>query len=120
MGTNVHLTPELERFAKEVVDEGRYNNVSEVVRSALRLLQEQEERRKAFADMIAETRAEAKNPPSSRLDFLKPAFLLPLYHPQERENCRLDGVKKTWNIICYECCRDRFRFAGNRLSSNSP
>ena len=32
MGTNVSLTPELERFAREMVAEGRYNNVSEVVR----------------------------------------------------------------------------------------
>lgn len=33
MATNVHLTPELERFARECVEGGRYNNVSEVVRS---------------------------------------------------------------------------------------
>ena len=32
MGTNGSLTPELERFAREMVAEGRYNNVSEVVR----------------------------------------------------------------------------------------
>ena len=42
MATNVHLTPELERFARECVDAGRYNNMSEVVRSALRLLQDAE------------------------------------------------------------------------------
>ena len=48
MGTNVNLTPELERFAQTCVKSGRYNNVSEVVRSALRLLQEAEERRAAF------------------------------------------------------------------------
>ena len=48
MGTNVHLTPELERFAREVVAEGRYNNVSEVVRQGLRMLQEAEERRRAL------------------------------------------------------------------------
>lgn len=60
MATNVHLTPDLERFARTCVEDGRYNNVSEVVRSALRLLQEQEERRKAFAEMIAETRAESE------------------------------------------------------------
>ncbi len=46
MSTNVHLTPELERFARECVIEGRFNNVSEVVRSGLRLLQEQEELRR--------------------------------------------------------------------------
>ena len=48
MGTNVHLTPELEQFAQNCVGSGRFNNVSEVVRSALRLLQETEERRAAF------------------------------------------------------------------------
>ena len=48
MGTNVSLTPELERFAQSCVSSGRFNNVSEVVRSALRLLQETEERRASF------------------------------------------------------------------------
>jgi antitoxin ParD1/3/4 len=52
MGTNVHLTPELERFARECVAEGRYNNVSEVVRDALRRLQEAEERRRAFTKSL--------------------------------------------------------------------
>lgn len=52
MATNVHLTPELERFARECVDGGRYNNVSEVVRSGLRLLQEAEERRRQFTAML--------------------------------------------------------------------
>jgi len=40
MATNVHLTAELERFARRCVKSGRYNNVSEVVRAALRLLEE--------------------------------------------------------------------------------
>lgn len=48
MGTNVHLTPELERFAQSCVESGRFNNVSEVVRSGLRLLQDAEQRRAAF------------------------------------------------------------------------
>lgn len=33
MGANVNLTPELERFAQSCVASGRFNNVSEVVRS---------------------------------------------------------------------------------------
>ena len=49
MGTNVSLTPELERFAKGCVESGRFNNVSEVVRSGLRMLQDTEQRRAAFA-----------------------------------------------------------------------
>jgi antitoxin ParD1/3/4 len=60
MGTNVHLTPELERFARSCARDGRYNNVSEVVRSALRLLQEQEERRVAFVASLQAATAEAE------------------------------------------------------------
>ena len=59
MATNVHLTPELERFARDCVAEGRYNNISEVVRSALRLLQEQEEQRRRFTAMLDEALEEA-------------------------------------------------------------
>jgi antitoxin ParD1/3/4 len=43
MGTNVNLTRELERFVQACVESGRFNNVSEVVRSGLRMLQEAEE-----------------------------------------------------------------------------
>lgn len=59
MATNVHLTPELERFARKCVKGGRYNNVSEVVRSALRLLQEAEERRQQFQAMLQAAEREA-------------------------------------------------------------
>jgi antitoxin ParD1/3/4 len=53
MATNVHLTPELERFARKCVEGGRYNNLSEVVRAALRLLQDAEVRR-TLDDAMAE------------------------------------------------------------------
>ncbi len=59
MATNVHLTPELARFARECVEAGRYNNMSEVVRSALRLLQDAEERRQHFQAMLREAEDEA-------------------------------------------------------------
>jgi antitoxin ParD1/3/4 len=59
MANNVHLTPELERFAKDCVASGRFNSVSEVVRSGLRLLQEAEERRRHFNRMLDDVRAEA-------------------------------------------------------------
>ncbi len=59
MATNVHLTPELERFARGCVESGRYNNVSEVVRSGLRMLQDQEERKQAFLRSLQEAQAEA-------------------------------------------------------------
>ena len=68
MATNVHLTPELERFAHECVKAGRYNNVSEVVRSGLRLLQEAEERRRQFLAMLREAEAEADRDGSVGID----------------------------------------------------
>ena len=37
---NVSLTPELEKFVSGKVQSGRYNSASEVVREALRLLEE--------------------------------------------------------------------------------
>lgn len=59
MGTNVHLTPELEAFARERVSSGGYNNVSEVVREGLRLLQDREQRRRAFNASLIEAAREA-------------------------------------------------------------
>lgn len=58
MGTNVHLTPALEQFAREAVESGRYNNVSEVVRSALRMLQDSEQQREVFEAMLREVSEE--------------------------------------------------------------
>lgn len=60
MGTNVHLTPELEQFAQASVASGRFNNVSEVVRAALRLLQEREEARAAFVRTLEESTEEGR------------------------------------------------------------
>ena len=39
---NVSLTPQLESFVKSKVSAGMYNSVSEVMREALRLLEEQD------------------------------------------------------------------------------
>ena len=39
---NVHLTPELEQLVQGKVKSGRYNSASEVVREALRLLEQDE------------------------------------------------------------------------------
>jgi len=52
---NVSLTPELENFVNAKVKSGRYNSASEVVREALRLLEEHEKARSAqLADFRAE------------------------------------------------------------------
>ena len=42
---NVSLTPELEQYVSAKVESGRYNSASEVVREALRLLEEHEQAR---------------------------------------------------------------------------
>ena len=42
---NVSLTPELDKFIADKVASGRYTSASEVVREALRLLEEQEQSR---------------------------------------------------------------------------
>ncbi|MHB8302138.1 MAG: type II toxin-antitoxin system ParD family antitoxin [Acidobacteriaceae bacterium] len=44
---NVSLTPELEKFVGNKVESGRYNSASEVVREALRLLEEHDQARGA-------------------------------------------------------------------------
>jgi antitoxin ParD1/3/4 len=44
---NVSLTPELEEFVNCKVGSGRYNSASEVVREALRLLEEHDQARSA-------------------------------------------------------------------------
>ena len=68
MATNVHLTAELASFARDCVAGGHYNNVSEVVRSGLRLLKEQEDRRRAFDAMIARSLAEADDRGARTMD----------------------------------------------------
>ena len=40
---NVHLTPELEQLVQSKVKSGRYNSASEVVREAIRLLEQWDE-----------------------------------------------------------------------------
>ncbi len=44
---NVSLTPELEAYVARKVETGRYNSASEVVREALRLLEERDQTRAA-------------------------------------------------------------------------
>jgi antitoxin ParD1/3/4 len=52
---NVSLTPELEKFVSVKVESGRYNSASEVVREALRLLEEHD---RARANQLAEFNTE--------------------------------------------------------------
>jgi antitoxin ParD1/3/4 len=43
MPTSVALSPHFETFVKQQVSAGRFNNVSEVVRAGLRLLEDQQD-----------------------------------------------------------------------------
>lgn len=55
---NVNLTPELEQLVQEKVRSGLYNNQSEVVREALRLLAEQDRLREAHLESLRGVLAE--------------------------------------------------------------
>ena len=52
MTLNVSLTPHLEDFIHETVTSGRYQSASEVVRTALRLLEEREQERSARIERL--------------------------------------------------------------------
>lgn len=51
---NVSLTPKLETIIREKVDSGLYNSASEVVREALRLLEEQDRLRELRLEALRE------------------------------------------------------------------
>lgn len=57
---NVSLTTEQERFINARVESGRFNSASEVMRHALRLMQEAEERRERFVAMLCDVSDQAK------------------------------------------------------------
>ncbi len=52
MGMNVNLTPQLEELVRAKVDSGMYTSASEVVREALRLMDEQDRLRLAKLDEL--------------------------------------------------------------------
>lgn len=54
---NISLTPQLEKLVKTKVESGLYGSASEVIREALRLLEEQDRRRSLRID---ELKAEIK------------------------------------------------------------
>ncbi len=69
MPTSVALGSHFEEFVKMQVASGRYNNASEVVRDGLRLLQDQEDLRRAKIDWLrAEIQRGLESGPASPLD----------------------------------------------------
>jgi antitoxin ParD1/3/4 len=55
---NVNLTPQLESMVRQKVETGLYNNASEVVREALRLMEERDRFRRL---QVAISRAQAQH-----------------------------------------------------------
>jgi antitoxin ParD1/3/4 len=68
MPTSVTLSPHFEAFIRDQIVSGRYNNTSEVVRAALRLMEEQQQRRdiqlKALKAEIAAGKASGSGIPA--------------------------------------------------------
>ena len=56
---NVSLTPEQQRFIDARVASGQFASASEVMRQALRLMQQAEERRERFVAMLCDVSARA-------------------------------------------------------------
>jgi antitoxin ParD1/3/4 len=52
MTMNINLTPQLEELVKKKVASGLYNSASEVVREALRLMEEQDQLRAVKLDRL--------------------------------------------------------------------
>lgn len=52
MTMNINLTPQLEQLVREKVSSGRYTSASEVVREALRLMEEQDRLRAVKLDQL--------------------------------------------------------------------
>jgi len=52
MGMNINLTPQLEEMVRQKVSSGLYTSASEVVREALRLMEEKDQMRAAKLDQL--------------------------------------------------------------------
>jgi antitoxin ParD1/3/4 len=85
---NISLTPELEEFVSAKVQSGRYNSASEVVREALRLLEDHDEAR---ASQLADFNGEIGRRLSAldRGEAVKPA------EARARLQARSEGRRKT-------------------------
>jgi antitoxin ParD1/3/4 len=58
---HVSLTPALEAFAKAKVQSGRYNNSSEVVREALRLMMDRDQQTEMLREQVTGGFEQLKN-----------------------------------------------------------
>ena len=61
MGMNINLTPQLEAMIRQKVDSGLYNSASEVVRDALRLMDEKDRLHAAKLDQLRQELQEGRH-----------------------------------------------------------
>ncbi len=71
--TDVHLTPELERFAEACVASGAYESVSAVAQAALRLLEVRERAKAELLQSLLDAEAEAKRDGCFTIDEVRDA-----------------------------------------------
>lgn len=60
MATSVYLGDHFESFAAEMVQSGRYNNTSELVREGLRIIEERERRLASLDSSLERSRADVE------------------------------------------------------------
>ncbi|ESQ74544.1 type II toxin-antitoxin system ParD family antitoxin [Asticcacaulis sp. AC402] len=60
MATSVYLGAHFENFAAQMVQSGRYNNTSELVREGLRIIEERERRLASLDTRLERSRADVK------------------------------------------------------------
>lgn len=58
MGTHVSLGQHYEHFVQHMLESGRYNNASEVLRDGLRLMEDRERKLAALDTILARSRAD--------------------------------------------------------------
>ena len=85
---NVSLTPELDRFVAGKVESGRYNSASEVVREALRLLEEHDRARSALVAAFNQE-VGARLASLDRGEHVKPAAVRQRLERKSRERHKL-------------------------------
>ncbi len=66
---NINLTPQLEQYIQQKVATGRYNNASEIIREALRLMEERDQERETkLAALRREIQQSIDSGPAGELD----------------------------------------------------
>lgn len=60
MGTTVSLGKHFEGFVQQMLQSGRYNNASEIVRDGLRMIEERERRVATLDAILTRSRADVK------------------------------------------------------------